>query len=88
MIKSNDYILITDYNDDYYLRVGKVLEVIYDYDNEPTHFTVEFEFMHKPTQSADGFVTYDEIYAISHTDRIKEYKYDLPEKCKVLMFRE
>ena len=88
MIKSNDYILITDYNDDYYLRVGKVLEVIYDYDDSPTHFTVEFEFMHKPMQSVDGLVTYDGIHAISHTDRIKEYKYDLPEKCKVLMFRE
>lgn len=88
MIKSNDYILITDYNDDYYLRVGKVLEIIYDFDGEPTHFTVEFEFAHQPTQSTDGILMYDEIRAISHTDRIKEYKYDLPEKCKVLMFRE
>lgn len=88
MIKSNDYILITDYNDDYYLRVGKVLEVIYDYDDSPTHFTVEFEFAHQPTQSTDGILMYDEIRAISHTKRIKEYDYKLIDGCKVLMFRE
>lgn len=87
MIKSNDYILITDYNDDYYLRVGKVLEVIYDYDGEPTHFTVEFEFMHQPVKIVDGWIS-DRIYSVSNPERIKEYKYDLPEKCKVLMFKE
>jgi len=84
MIKSNDYILITDYNDDYYLKVGKVLEVTYDFDGYEMEYFVAFEYVHKRIEDNEN----SGILAMDNNDRLKKYKYDLPEKCKVLMFRE
>lgn len=72
-IKTGDFILITDYHDDNYLRIGKVVETDYYPDGDKKTFRVTFD---KPTEHGTFKVsTYKAM-------DLEDYK------CKVLQFAD
>jgi len=68
VLRSGDYILITDLKDSRYLKIGEIIKIDYDYGDK--NYTVRFRY-DKETGQED----------------IQEYRYDLPDKCKLMDFR-
>lgn len=68
-ICKGDYILITDEYENFYLKIGEVMNIEVDYDGVPTEYKVRFAYDFETSRETLDF-----------------YGYDLPEKCKVLLF--
>lgn len=68
-IKNNDYILIIDKFDNYFLKIGEVINIEYYPDGDIKRYTVMFGYNYE-----------------TNTRELGWYRYDLPEKCRVLQF--